>query len=73
MIETAEKWVKIIQEREKPDLLIGLFHSGVDYTYDDEDEDTYKNENASQLVAEQISGFDVVFVGHDHSGMELLK
>ena len=68
MIESAEKWVPIIQEKEKPDLLIGLFHSGVDFTYNDEDEDTYKNENASQLVAERVPGFDVVFVGHDHAG-----
>jgi len=68
MIECAEKWVPIIQEKEKPDLLIGLFHSGVDYTYNNEYENTYKNENASQLVAEQVPGFDVVFVGHDHSG-----
>ena len=68
MIESAEKWVPIIQEKEKPDLLIGLFHSGVEFTYNDEDEDTYKNENASQLVAEQVPGFDVVFVGHDHAG-----
>jgi 2',3'-cyclic-nucleotide 2'-phosphodiesterase/3'-nucleotidase len=68
MIESAEKWVPIIQKKENPDLLIGLFHSGVDFTYNNEDEDTYKNENASQLVAEQVPGFDVVFVGHDHSG-----
>lgn len=68
MIETAEKWIEIIKEKENPDLIIGLFHSGVDFTYNDEDEDTYKNENASQLVAEQVPGFDVVFVGHDHAG-----
>ena len=68
MIETAERWVEVIEEKEKPDLLIGLFHSGVDYTYNDESEDTEKNENASQLVAEQVPGFDVVFVGHDHAG-----
>ena len=41
MIETAEKWVPIIKEKENPDLLIGLFHSGVDYDYNDEDEDSY--------------------------------
>lgn len=66
MIETAEKWVPIILEKEDPDLLVGLFHSGVDYTYNDETANTYKNENASQLVAEQVPGFDVIFVGHDH-------
>lgn len=68
MIESAEKWVKIIKEKEKPDLLIGLFHSGVDYTYGGVTADTYKNENASQLIAERVSGFDVIFVGHDHAG-----
>ena len=68
MIETAKKWVKIIKEKEKPDLLIGLFHSGVDYTYGGENENTYKNENASKLVAEKVPGFDIVFVGHDHAG-----
>lgn len=68
MIESAEKWVAIIHEKENPDLLIGLFHAGVDYTYGDVAADTYKNENASQLVAEQVPGFDVVFVGHDHAG-----
>ena len=68
MIESAEKWVEIIKKNENPDLIVGLFHSGVDYTYNDETADTYKNENASQLVAEQVSGFDIVFVGHDHAG-----
>ncbi|HSW55072.1 MAG TPA: bifunctional UDP-sugar hydrolase/5'-nucleotidase [Ignavibacteriaceae bacterium] len=68
MIESAEKWVEIIKEKEKPDLLIGLFHSGVDYTYGGVTADTYKNENASQLIAESVPGFDVIFVGHDHAG-----
>jgi 2',3'-cyclic-nucleotide 2'-phosphodiesterase / 3'-nucleotidase len=68
MIESARMWVEIIKEKEKPDLLIGLFHSGVDYTYGGETADTYRNENAAQLVAEQVPGFDVVFVGHDHAG-----
>lgn len=67
MVETAEEWIPIIKEKEKPDLIIGLFHSGVNYNYNDENEDTYKNENASQLVAEQVPGFDIVFVGHDHA------
>jgi 2',3'-cyclic-nucleotide 2'-phosphodiesterase / 3'-nucleotidase len=68
MIVTAKKWVKIIREKENPDLLVGLFHSGVDYTYNQENKDTYRNENASLLVAEQVPGFDIVFVGHDHAG-----
>ena len=66
MILTAKKWVKIINEKEKPDVLIGLFHAGTDFTYDNQAADTPRNENASQLVAEQVPGFDIVFVGHDH-------
>jgi len=71
MIETAQKWVKKIRETEQPDLMIGLFHAGVDYTYNDQNENTYKNENASRLVAEKVDGLDIVFVGHDHSGWNI--
>lgn len=66
MIQTAQKWVKIIKEKEKPDLMVGLFHSGVEYTYNNQDANTPKNENASELVAERVAGFDVIFTGHDH-------
>lgn len=68
MIETVKKWVKKIKETEQPDLMIGLFHSGVDFTYGGENENSYKNENASRLIAERVNGFDLIFVGHDHAG-----
>lgn len=68
MIETAKKWTKIINEKEKPDLMVGLFHSGVDFTYGNQSIESYKNENASKLVAQQVQGFDIIFVGHDHRG-----
>jgi len=70
MVESAKKWVPIIQEKEKPDVLVGLFHAGVDYTYGNVKKDTKYNENASQIVAEMVPGFDLVFVGHDHSGWD---
>ncbi|MCU7495492.1 MAG: bifunctional metallophosphatase/5'-nucleotidase [Ignavibacteria bacterium] len=66
MIQTAAKWVKIIKEKEKPDLIVGLFHSGVEYNYNNQTADMPKNENASELVAERVAGFDVIFTGHDH-------
>lgn len=68
MIEAAQYWVDHIRKNEKPDVMIGLFHAGVDATYNNQTTGTYKNENASMLVAEQVPGFDVVFVGHDHRG-----
>ena len=66
MVETARKWVPAIRKKEQPDLLIGLFHAGYDYNYAGENKDTPCNENATQLVAEQVDGFDVVISGHDH-------
>ncbi|MDR2084025.1 MAG: bifunctional metallophosphatase/5'-nucleotidase [Bacteroidales bacterium] len=68
MIEAAKYWVPYIKENENPDLLIGLFHSGVDFTFNYQDSTTYKNENASYLVAKQVDGIDVIIAGHDHQG-----
>ncbi|MEI0567475.1 bifunctional UDP-sugar hydrolase/5'-nucleotidase [Brachyspira pulli] len=65
MVESAKKWVKTIKDKENPDMIIGLFHAGANHT---EDKETFKNENASQLVAEQVDGFDLILVGHDHQG-----
>jgi len=66
MVESAKEWVPKIMEKEKPDLFIGLFHSGYDYTYGGVNYDTPRNENASLIVAKQVAGFDIIFVGHDH-------
>lgn len=66
MIVTAKKWVEFINDVEKPDLLIGLFHSGIDYTYNRQTAETFKNENASILIAKEVPGFDIIFAGHDH-------
>jgi len=65
-IEIAKKWVPKILADENPDILVGLFHAGVDYTYGNVNEMTPRNENACKLIAQQVPGFDVIFVGHDH-------
>lgn len=62
MVESAKKWVPYIMENEKPDLLVGLFHSG----HDSEKMTGEWRENASLLVADQVPGFDIIFMGHDH-------
>lgn len=64
MVSCARRWVPYIQEHERPDLLIGLFHSGWDDGYGIRTPDYV--ENASRLVAEQVPGFDLVLYGHDH-------
>jgi 2',3'-cyclic-nucleotide 2'-phosphodiesterase/3'-nucleotidase len=70
MVESAKYWVPVIQQKERPDLILGLFHSGVDYTYGGYKKDSPMNENPSQLIAEQVPGFDAIFVGHDHAGWD---
>jgi 2',3'-cyclic-nucleotide 2'-phosphodiesterase / 3'-nucleotidase len=68
MVETARKWVPRIIEKEKPDLLVGLFHAGIDTAYG-ENRGAFLNENASLLVAREVPGFDLVFAGHDHRAL----
>ncbi len=66
MVETARKWIKKVKEKEKPDLIVGLFHSGPEDELKNYNEGKREIENASRLVAELVPGFDVVFAGHDH-------
>ncbi|MDI3527411.1 MAG: 2,3-cyclic-nucleotide 2-phosphodiesterase / 3-nucleotidase [Tenuifilum sp.] len=66
MVESAKYWVKYIQKKEKPHIIIGLFHSGYDASYGGADANEKNNENAALLVAKQVPGFDVILIGHDH-------
>lgn len=61
MVAAARQWVPYIREKEKPDVLVGLFHTGL------------KggglngfNENAAEEIALTVPGLDVLFFGHDH-------
>ena len=59
---SSRRWLRIIQKKEKPDLVVGLFHSG----YDGGIITPEYHENAARLVAEQVPGFDLICYGHDH-------
>ena len=62
METTARHWMEVIRKKEKPDVIVGLFHAGQNaHTLGD----TYR-ENASVEVAVNVPGFDVVLMGHDH-------
>ena len=60
MVETARKWMPVMLE-EEPDLIVGLFHSGMGNL-----DETGDDENSSLAVALNVPGFDVIFCGHDH-------
>lgn len=63
MVTCARKWMKIIQEKEKPDVVIGVFHSGKDGGIVTPEYE----EDASLRVAKEVPGFDMVLFGHDHT------
>ena len=62
MVGCARKWLYHLKEVEHCDLVFGLFHSGQCGGIRTDDYE----ENASEAVAREVPGFDIVFFGHDH-------
>ena len=64
----AEKWLKVIEEKEAPDFMIVAFHSGLGAAVADEDL-TYgvNTENQVYSMIAGTTGIDMVIAGHDHS------
>ncbi len=62
MTACAKKWIKYVKDNENPDLIFGLFHSGLNGGIKT---DEYE-EDATESVAREVPGFDVIFFGHDH-------
>ena len=65
MVETAKKWMPEIM-KQKPDLVVGLFHAGWNSENEDYRQIDPLNENGSAAVAYNVPGFDIIFTGHDH-------
>lgn len=65
MTETAKLWMPEIL-KQKPDLVIGLFHSGWNRSELENNQDDEPDENGSASVAWNVPGFDIIFTGHDH-------
>ena len=63
IVTSTQQWVDTIQEKERPDIIIGLFHSGRDGGIT-----TNKiKEDASFDVAKKVKGIDLILYGHDHT------
>lgn len=62
METSARRWMQVIQEKEKPDIVIGLFHTGREASTLN---GKYR-EDASTEIAQRIPGFDAILIGHDH-------
>ena len=71
-VETAKKYVDILRNEEKVDVVILAGHSGLEY---DPETKTYSTreypENFIYNVVDKVPGIDAVLSGHDHS--ELAK
>ncbi len=63
MVKSATKWMKYVKQNEKPDVIIGLFHSGKDGGIVTSEYE----EDASLHVAKAVPGFDIIMFGHDHA------
>lgn len=63
MLSAARYWMKVLREEERPDVVIGLFHSGREGGITTAE----YQENASLEIAKEVPGFHVVLFGHDHT------
>ena len=63
MVSCARHWMTYLKEVERADIVVGLFHSGKDggLTMPGGIE-----EDATERVAREVPGFDIIFYGHDH-------
>lgn len=62
MVESARYWIEYVKEKERPDVVIGLFHSG----WDGGITTNKYQENETLRIAQDVPGFDLILYGHDH-------
>ena len=63
MVSCAKRTMEEVKKKENPDVIVGLFHSG----WNGGIKTPQYDEDASQRVAQEVPGFDVIFFGHDHT------
>ena len=62
-VESAKKWMDIMKKNERPDIIVGLFHTGIH----DRSKTNGSLNDATLEIARRVPGFDVIFYGHDHA------
>lgn len=62
MVESARYWIEYVKDKERPDVVIGLFHSG----WDGGITTNKYQENETLRIAQDVPGFDLILYGHDH-------
>lgn len=64
MEQAARKWISVLREQEKADVIVGLLHAGIEMPMGD----TVAShpEDLPLKLVQSVPGFDLVIYGHDH-------
>ena len=65
MLPSAALWMKEIQTKDQPEIIVGMFHDGFGEVNELETGEIIF-ENASSQIAYHVPGFDLLLIGHDH-------
>jgi 2',3'-cyclic-nucleotide 2'-phosphodiesterase (5'-nucleotidase family) len=65
-VEEAKKWVKVLKETEKVDLVVLLTHQGFEKDIDTGKDLGTSIENQAYAIATTVPGIDVMLTGHTH-------
>ena len=65
-VEEAQKWVKILKDTEKVDLVVLLAHEGFEKDIDTGKDLGTSIENQAYAIATTVPGIDVMLTGHTH-------
>jgi 2',3'-cyclic-nucleotide 2'-phosphodiesterase/3'-nucleotidase len=67
-VSEAKKWVTVLREKERVDLLVVAMHMGLeeDLRTGDRNPGQVPNENAAISIARQVPGIDIILMGHTH-------
>lgn len=63
LVDEAKKWVPVLKDKEKVDILVATIHSG-----EESANDTIP-ENQIKAVASSVNGIDAIICGHAHSNI----
>ncbi|HEY0323816.1 MAG TPA: 5'-nucleotidase C-terminal domain-containing protein [Pyrinomonadaceae bacterium] len=67
-VSEAKKWVPILREKEKVDLVVVSMHMGIeeDLRTGEPNPSNVPDENAAVRIAREVPGIDVILMGHTH-------
>ncbi|RAL26474.1 bifunctional metallophosphatase/5'-nucleotidase [Thermoflavimicrobium daqui] len=74
VVETAKKWIPIMKEKEKADVIFVSYHGGLEHTKTKEGKieasSQTDGENQVYQLATQVKGIDVILAGHMHTPID---